>query len=245
MWSKSKIDRLGDQLRQKKFSPELLVSLDEYRASFQPAYEVVVSQLRGPLKYSVTGRPAKSTTALADKLERQHVRLSQVQDIAGCRVVVEDIFLQDIALNALVVFLDSPIIYDRRAHSSHGYRAVHLVAELDGRKVEVQLRTELQHLWAEISEKIADTINPDIKYGIGNPEALEFLKNLSIGVSRVEMEEAARRDFMAQLQRQGGVRSKRVKKDIRFLEKRFFARRAQLVQLLRNVHDDFHGRAAA
>ena len=244
-WTNNQIDKLGDQLRNRQFSAGLLISLDEYRASFLPAYELVVSRLRSSLRYSATGRPAKSTPALVDKLERQRVRLSQVQDIAGCRIVVDDIFLQDRAIHALEVFLDSPVVYDRRSNPSSGYRAVHLVAIVDGRRVEVQLRTELQHLWAEISEKISDTVDPDLKYGKGPQAELDFLRNLSLAVARVEEEEAARRDFMAQLQQQKLRVDKRAKKHIRQYERRFFERRSQLLQLLRNVHTEFHERAAA
>jgi hypothetical protein len=61
----------------------------------------------------------------------------------------------------------------------------------------------------------------------------------------VEEEEAARRDFMAQLQQQKLRVDKRAKKHIRQYERRFFERRSQLLQLLRTVHTEFHARAAA
>lgn len=244
MWKNSKIDRLGDQLRSRAFDAELLTGLDEYRASFLPAYTSVVARLRDQLHYTVTGRPAKSTTALVDKLERQHVRLSQVQDIAGCRVVVEDIFLQERALSAMEVYLDAPAVFDRRANPSHGYRAIHLVATIENRKVEIQLRTELQHLWAEISEKISDLVGPSIKYGVGDESQIQLLQNLSIAVERVETEESARRDFMLRVQREGLTVNKKIKKDIRSFEKRFFQRRNQLIQLLLDVRDNHLAEAA-
>ncbi|MFT3897180.1 MAG: hypothetical protein QM719_05725 [Thermomonas sp.] len=215
-----------------------MTELDEYRASFIPAYDLVVARLRGPLKYAVTGRPAKSTTALVDKLNRQHVRLSQVQDIAGCRIVVEDIVLQDQAVRALDVFIDNPKVYDRRKTSSNGYRAVHLVADIEGRKVEVQVRTKFQHLWAEISEKVSDTMGPDLKYGVGDPEALSFLNNLSVAILKVEQEEVARDQVQRQIKSAVHIPGK-IKRELRVIEKRFFARRSQLVQLLSDVHNDF------
>jgi ppGpp synthetase/RelA/SpoT-type nucleotidyltranferase len=208
-----------------------------------PAYERVVSRLRS-LDYNVTGRPAKSTTALADKLERQHARLSQVQDIAGCRVVVEDVFLQEAALAAMEVYLDTPAVFDRRIHPSHGYRAVHLIAQVDGRRVEVQLRTELQHLWAEISEKLSDIVDPALKYGVGSQAELEFLRNLSQAIFKIEEVEAARRDFMADLQQRKLTVDKKAKKQIRQMERGFFNRRSQLLQLLRDVHGEFNSGAA-
>lgn len=243
-WSNTRIDRLGDQLRREEFSVGLLTDLDEYRTSFEAAYELVVARLRS-LNYSVTGRPAKSTTALVDKLQRQHVRLSQVQDIAGCRVVVEDIVIQDRALNAIDVYLDNPTIYDRRDNPSNGYRAIHAVSLVGGRKVEVQIRTELQHLWAEISEKIADTVGAEIKYGSGDPSSLLLLSNLSTAVHRVEQEEAARQVFMNKLNLSGASINKKAKKEIRGMERRFFEQRSRLTRLLKDIHADFSRQEAA
>ena len=49
---------------------------------------------------------------------------------------------------------------------SNGYRAVHLVIEADDRPIEVQIRTVFQHLWAQLSERLCDTLGaPGIKYG--------------------------------------------------------------------------------
>jgi ppGpp synthetase/RelA/SpoT-type nucleotidyltranferase len=33
--------------------------------------------------------------------------------------------------------------------------------------VEIQVRILMQHWWAELSEKLSDTIDPEIKYGGG------------------------------------------------------------------------------
>ena len=242
-WTASKVDRLGDQLRQRQFTPALLVNLDSYRNSFVPAYETAVSRLK-QLDYAVTGRPAKSTAALVDKLNRQHVRLSQVQDIAGCRVIVEDIYLQNRAIPTLEVFLGTPAIYDRRSQSSHGYRAVHLVATVGGRKVEIQLRTELQHLWAEISEKLADTVDPRIKYGDGDKEANELLANLSLAISKVEQEEVERARAFELLRSADASQKKHFKKAIRSAERNFFAQRSRVIQLLTDIHEELHRKAA-
>lgn len=87
--SKGDIDRLGNRLRE-AVSPDDLRLLDTYRLSFASAYEAVLRQVRISHGPAVSGRPAKSTTAIVDKLRRETIRLSQMQDIAGCRVVVAD-----------------------------------------------------------------------------------------------------------------------------------------------------------
>lgn len=55
---------------------------------------------------------------------------------------------------------------DRRANPSQGYRAVHLVIELDGFPVEVQVRTYFQDGWANVTEALADQWGRGIRYGL-------------------------------------------------------------------------------
>jgi Region found in RelA / SpoT proteins len=83
----------------------------------------------------------------------------------------------------LRVFPTTKVI-DRRAVPSHGYRAVHVVVNVEGRPIEVQVRTSLQHLWAELSEKVSDIINPAIKYGSG--EGLLGLNKVSYAIAQIE-----------------------------------------------------------
>src|SRR5580765_6378681 len=95
MVSKTQIDRLGDRLRKGNISEPDLRLLDEYRRSFSGAYEFVVVRVRSELGLEPTGRPAKSTTSIAEKLQRESIRLTQIQDIAGCRLVVPDVREQE------------------------------------------------------------------------------------------------------------------------------------------------------
>lgn len=169
LFSNSQLDKLGSRLRSDKLSAEDLRLLDEYRRSFSKDYEQVVSIIRDELLLAPTGRPAKSTTSIRDKLKRESIRLSQIQDIAGCRIVVPDIFAQDRSVNALITQFGDMKIFDRRKRPSHGYRAVHLIAVVGDRPVEIQVRSVFQHMWAELSEKAADIIDPALKYG-GGPE---------------------------------------------------------------------------
>lgn len=98
--SKTRIDALGERLRAGKLSDDDLRQLDAYRRTFADAYESVISAVRG-LGLEPTGRPAKSTPAIVAKLQRETIRLSQMQDIAGCRFVVDDRHHQDQAVHNL------------------------------------------------------------------------------------------------------------------------------------------------
>ncbi|MGH7871218.1 MAG: hypothetical protein ACREQO_03245 [Candidatus Binatia bacterium] len=190
--SKTQIDGLGERLKKGFPSEADLRMLDEYRRSFSPAYESVIGTIRDKLQMEPTGRPAKSTSSIAEKLRRESIRLSQIQDIAGCRVVVTDIIAQDQTVATLRKTFPRTKTVDRRPKSSHGYRAVHMIVEIEGKDVEVQLRSYLQHLWAELSERLSDVVDSSIKYGGGDNNTrtllaegsaqVEDLENLEVGL---------------------------------------------------------------
>ena len=182
--NRAEVDRLGDRLRI-QVNAEDLTLLDAYRREFQLAYTQVANQIRAELGIEVSGRPAKSTSAIIDKLHRGSMRFSQMQDIAGCRIVVASVVDQDQLCSALKSIF-SVTVFDRRSKPSHGYRAVHVVVTNFGRPVEIQVRTALQHAWAEYSEKAADIYDHDLKYGLG-PEALRrILDEYSLLIAEFE-----------------------------------------------------------
>jgi putative GTP pyrophosphokinase len=185
--SKTQIDRLGDRLRKGSPSQDDLKLLDEYRRSFGEAYEASIRIIREQLKLEPTGRPAKSTSSLIEKLHRESIRLSQVQDIAGCRVIVDTVAEQDRVVASLASVFPGASVVDRRANPSYGYRAVHVIAEIFGKLIEIQVRTPLQHLWAEVSEKFSDVFDPAIKYGGGNDKVRELLTRASELVPKHEV----------------------------------------------------------
>jgi putative GTP pyrophosphokinase len=177
--SKTQVDRLGDRLRKGKIEEGDFRRLDAYRRSFAEAYEEVVAAIRHATQLDPTGRPAKSTTSIVEKLRRETIRLSQMQDIAGCRLVVGDVLAQNQVVERLKTALPRAVVIDRRKQPSFGYRAVHIIATARNKPIEIQVRTELQHMWAQLSEKLSDVLDPAIKYGGGDPEAQDFLSSLS------------------------------------------------------------------
>jgi putative GTP pyrophosphokinase len=183
--SNTQVDRLGERLKTGNLEEADLTLLDDYRRSFGPAYEDVVDTLRR-LGVQPTGRPAKSTPSLVAKMNRETIRLSQVQDIAGCRVLVADLDEQERLVAALTRTFPKVTVVDRREKPTHGYRAVHVIIELLDRSVEVQVRTELQHTWAELSEKLSDLVDASIKYGGGPTHVKDRLLESSSALGSVE-----------------------------------------------------------
>jgi putative GTP pyrophosphokinase len=185
-YSKTTIDQLGDRLRRGDVTDSDVRLLDNYRRSFGEAYESVVSAIRSQLGLEPTGRPAKSTASIIEKLNRESIRLVQMQDIAGCRVIAEDAPAQDSVVNLLLLVFTEASVVDRRASPSYGYRAVHVIVKAFGKLVEVQVRTPFQHSWAELSEKLSDTVDPRVKYGGGDPQVQRFLALASEAIATFE-----------------------------------------------------------
>ena len=192
--STSQLNKLGEQLRKGQPSDDDLRALDTFRLSFAAACEQVFHEL-SQLGLKPVSRPAKSTASIIAKLNRERSRLSKIQDVAGCRVEVDNIAEQDRVVTDIVAKFPNAFVYDRRLKPSHGYRAVHLVVDLHGFLVEIQVRTLLQHGWASAVERLADIIDLDIKYG-GGPEGLRYqLLNLSNTIAGLEEIENYLRDL--------------------------------------------------
>lgn len=151
----------------------------ELYAAMLDAYDQVqvdlVETLRGsgwgddmpPL--AVHGR-TKSRDTLIEKLRRSpDVQLPYVRDVAGVRIVGDVTLTQQTAIGGGLVARYGGKLIDRRAEPQAGYRALHAALILAGLPVEVQIRTKLQHLWAEVFERVADQWGRQIRYG-GSPD---------------------------------------------------------------------------
>jgi ppGpp synthetase/RelA/SpoT-type nucleotidyltranferase len=116
------------------------------------------------------GQRFKRMDRILPKLVRfPHMRLSQMEDIGGCRAVFET--LDDLYTvagrirhrwGARIRMTDHI-----REPKQDGYRALHIIERRDGRLIEVQLRTERQHEWASAVEAAAAATGFNLKDGDG------------------------------------------------------------------------------
>ncbi len=187
--SQSQLTKLGDRLRGEVTEADLTM-LDEYRRSFETPGKWVADEVRMCTGVVPTQRNAKSSRAIIEKLRRQSSRLGRIQDIAGCRLTVHSLSDQDRVIAQLIERFPDADVKDRRMHPSHGYRAVHVVVRRDGFLIEVQVRTTLQHLWAQLSEELADRFGNEVKYGGGPTEVAGILAKCSEVVVQLEEAEA-------------------------------------------------------
>ena len=144
----------------------------------------------------------KRRTSIETKLKRiSRLRLSELQDIGGCRAVlptVEDALVLADRLRSSRMrherwkqdadYIASP----RRS----GYRGIHLLyayrtdnernAQYDGLRIEVQLRSRLQHAWATAVEIVGTFLGQDLKGGEGDPRWLRFFELMGTAIARKE-----------------------------------------------------------
>ena len=172
--SKKQLDKLGDRLRDSdEPAPDDLALLARALDAYAETLSTVVSELRG-MGFSPSVRLKTSETTI-DKLRRERrSSLKTIHDLAGARVTLTgDLNAQDVAVRG---FCDryrdadpQPYVIDRRLDPRSGYRAVHVVVKVDTVPVEVQFRTEMQDLWAQVFERIGDAWGRQIRYG-GDPD---------------------------------------------------------------------------
>jgi ppGpp synthetase/RelA/SpoT-type nucleotidyltranferase len=116
----------------------------------------------------VSSRP-KTRDTLVEKLQRRPtLPLDAVSDLAGVRIDADLLLGEqtDLAREIANHFgADDSDIVDRRDGAKAGYRAVHVDIRLRAGRVEIQVRTILQSLWANLYEKLADEVGRSIRYG--------------------------------------------------------------------------------
>ncbi len=136
----------------------------------------------------VLAQRLKRLPTIVDKLQRHPtMKLSTMQDIAGCRAVLPtradiEVVQQRFMLNSeRRGRREGASVADKLVDGPRqtGYRAVHIITYYAGRRVEVQLRTALQHIWAEMVERLSDASGIGFKDGQGPSKSLDLLCNLA------------------------------------------------------------------
>lgn len=107
-------------------------------------------------KNTVVAERLKRLPTIIDKLDRfPHMHLSDMQDIGGVRVILKDVKSLTQFEYELRLLPDLKSSKDYLAEpKDSGYRGRHLIFGRDKMLIEVQLRTQLQHLWATSVETV-------------------------------------------------------------------------------------------
>jgi len=174
--SNSQITKLGDRLRNGDFSEADLTMLDAFRQTYseldKQAYQLIQSALASITGWTSTQRKRKTQQSIVDKLRRQpRLRLPQMQDIAGCRIVIQggSQMADTIGSKLTGAFEQPQWDIERKDRHAHGYRAIHIIVKKGQKFYEIQLRTYAQDIWANLVERLSD-VNNTLKYGGSDQE---------------------------------------------------------------------------
>lgn len=213
--TKGEIDRAGDTLIDESSSPEQVIKaigiLDNWRAIH--SYPMHVFKIR--LKSKATAVDPKALTvqrlkrvpAILNKLNRRYngrpptMKLSQIQDIGGCRAVLSNVQLARQLCDQY--YLKGELKHKRTGMKDYiavpkndGYRSIHLIYKYtsdkkakkmyNGLLVEIQIRSKLQHLWATAIETVDFFTRQAIKSNEGEKEWLEFFRLVSSAFAKME-----------------------------------------------------------
>jgi hypothetical protein len=156
------------------------------------ALQVVLRKLAAKIDNDPTvAQRIKRLPSIRHKLERfTGMKLSRMQDIGGCRAVLSSVKEVDELVNYYktksrakhVLVREDPYILQPK---DSGYRGVHLVYSYDGRtewnglKVEIQLRSRLQHGWATAVETVGTFTQQVLKSSLGEDDWLRFFALMS------------------------------------------------------------------
>lgn len=170
--SKSRLTKLGERLARGDLTDDEREELEgarEYWNNVLTGLRVDVATLLVPFDVKVTGR-LKNLGTIADKIRRDRTALPRMRDVVGCRVTAPDLDRKrqtEIVETLREAFDGSkpPTIVDRIADPRQGYRAIHLEITFRGVPAEIQVRTGLQHKWAELMERLGDRFGRGMRYG--------------------------------------------------------------------------------
>ena len=171
--------------------------VSQWRASHNRPLNTFGTNLRRRAgRRGVVAQRLKRLPSIVSKLVRiPRIRLSQMQDIGGCRVVVPT--AAD-AANIAADLADSKIRHKLVRHHNYisrprdtGYRGLHLIYEYDsdratnwqGLQIEIQIRSQPQHQWATAVETVGAFVGNDLKSNIGNSTWLRFFALMSSEIS--------------------------------------------------------------
>ena len=213
-YNKSKVDWAGNALSSKASSSEdrekALELLDNWRAIHKYPMHIFKKRLKNVSekidKKALVVQRLKRLPSIVKKLQRKYsgkeptMKLSQMQDIAGCRAV-----LQNVELAKRVYqegYIKSDLKHKKINNKDYitypkedGYRSLHLIyryqsdkekKKYNGLLVEVQIRSKLQHLWATAIETVDLFTRQAIKSNEGQKEWMDFFKLVSSAFAIME-----------------------------------------------------------
>ncbi|HMO41670.1 MAG TPA: RelA/SpoT domain-containing protein [Kiritimatiellia bacterium] len=207
--SRSKINKAGDILRDPSADLDSLTTAldlaERWRACHSYPINTFQAHLRTKLKLyhkdAIAAQRLKRMPTIVDKLKRYpSMPLATMQDIGGLRAIMpsvkeaiklaEDYRANHRLLHALVDDKD----YIHNPRDADGYRSIHLIwkyaniraPRYNGLRIELQIRSKLQHTWATAVETMGTLLGQALKSRQGDKEWLDFFALVSSAFAHKE-----------------------------------------------------------
>lgn len=212
-YSRGQVDKAGKILADDKIPQheriEVFDVVNNWRSSHAYPLHLTTKNLDKKAKRlrhnSVTAQRRKRLSSIISKLKRNpNMKLTQMQDIGGCRAIVPTIAdVNELVRRYEVSIAKNPpkkeqtstrteLVekYDYIAYPKYdGYRSFHFVFRYrttseekkayDGLRIEVQIRSQLQHAWATAVETISTFTEQALKSGLGDDKWKRFFSLMS------------------------------------------------------------------
>ncbi len=203
-YSKSEINKAGSIIANPSSSKEerdnAIIILNNWRAAHAYPLQVICSNLRLRNPNAIVVQRLKRLDSITGKIERfQDMSLYRMQDLGGCRVIVDSI---DQVYDAIGKYKKSRIRhilkreYDYiQSPKESGYRSYHMVYQFHSDKketynknmlIEIQFRTKLQHIWATAVEMMGIYTKSQLKASKGDKNVLRFFVLISSVFAKME-----------------------------------------------------------
>jgi ppGpp synthetase/RelA/SpoT-type nucleotidyltranferase len=203
-YSKSKINKSGRLLASGQLSiddteHELNIVFDWWREMhLTPLTEVTLKLIEWLQEIDssiIINQRLKRKPQIVKKIRRKPtMRLSQMRDLGGCRAIFDSnekleealVLIKSKSMKSRYFIIENIIDYRRDGREESGYRALHIIVNRNGHMLEVQLRTKIQHKWAESIEQTSVWFGCSLKEGEGPDELIQYFKITSDAFSEVD-----------------------------------------------------------
>lgn len=183
-YSKKQIDRAGKTLISNDVSQEEInqafAILNSWRAAHVSPLNTITDTLISNNPNDIVVQRLKRLDSIVGKLRRfPQMNLSKMQDLGGCRIILDSI---EQVYESISYHKSSSTLYILKKENDYiqnpktsGYRSYHMVYQSnDSMLIEIQFRTQLQHIWATALETMGIFTQTNLKSGIGNEDVLKF-----------------------------------------------------------------------
>lgn len=191
-YSKKKIERAGKVLIKSNSTQdeidEALRILNNWRSSHAYPLHVITNNLKRKNPKAIVVQRLKRLDSIIAKLNRfPEMSLYKMQDLGGCRVIVDSI---KEVYSSVARFKNSHVRHIFKKENDYiqnpkesGYRSYHMVYQYQSDDndtynknmlIEIQFRTKLQHIWATAVEVMGVYTKSHLKSSIGDKDILRF-----------------------------------------------------------------------